>query len=92
MTEVSGQVTINGKPVAARLIMNLVPVNPEEGREDETPVQNGEYRHTVIAGRYKVGFTQSEGAPVVPVKYRLPNSSGLVLDATRSEPTNFDLK
>jgi hypothetical protein len=90
MTEVSGRVTINGRPVA-KMIMNLTPVTPGEGREDGCVVEAGEFRHKVISARYKVSFTQAPGGPGVPTRYRTPDTSPLLLDGTRSEPVSFDL-
>jgi hypothetical protein len=90
MTEVSGRVTINGRP-AERVIMNLTPVTPGQGREDECVVDHGEYRVKLIAARYKVSFTAVTGGPEVPARYRAPDTSQLVLDGTKSEPVNFDL-
>lgn len=93
MYEVSGRVTVNGRP-AEKLIMNLTPLTPGEGREDDCVVQHGEYRVKLIAGRYKVAFTPTAGGPAVPTRYRSVGTSGLTLDGTKaeSEPVNFDLK
>jgi hypothetical protein len=90
MTEVSGRVTINGRP-AERVIMNLTPVTPGAGREDECVVERGEFRKQLIPARYKVSFTAVTGGPDVPARYRAPETSLLVLDGTKSEPVNFDL-
>jgi hypothetical protein len=91
MTELTGQVTLNGRLVE-KMIMNLSPLVPGEGREDECVVQGGAYRIKLIAGRYRVSFTQAPGGPVVPTKYRTADASQLVLDGTKSEPVNFELK
>jgi hypothetical protein len=90
MTEVTGRVTINGRP-AERVIMNLTPMTPGAGREDECVVERGEFRVKVIAARYKVSFTAVPGGPAVPHRYRAPETAQLVLDGTKSEPVNFDL-
>ncbi|QJW95509.1 hypothetical protein [Frigoriglobus tundricola] len=91
MNEVTGQVTLNGQPVA-KMIMNLSPVVPGAGREDECVVERGEYRMKVIAARYRVSFTQCPGGPPVPAQYRTPAASQLVLDGTRPETANFELR
>jgi hypothetical protein len=90
MTEVSGRVSLNGRPVE-KMIMNLTPLTPGKGREDDCVVVRGEFRVKLIAARYRVSFTQCDGGPVVPVRYRTADSSQLLLDGTRSEPVNFDL-
>ncbi len=91
MNEVTGRVTLNGRPVE-KMIMNLSPVVPGAGREDECVVQGGEYRVKVIAARYRVAFTQCPGGPPVPAPYRSPVASQLVLDGTRAETANFELR
>src|SRR5262249_17257128 len=90
MTEVTGRVTVNGRPVE-RMIMNLTPVTPGEGREDECVVERGEFRVNLISCRYKVSSTQVPGGPSVPTRYRTANASQMVLDGTKSEPVNFNL-
>ena len=91
MNEVRGQVTLKGQPVE-KMIMNLSPVVPGQGREDECVVQRGEYRVKVIAARYRVSFTQCPGGPPVPAPYRVPAESQLVLDGTKPETANFELR
>jgi hypothetical protein len=91
MNEVWGRVTVKGKP-AANVIMVLTPVKPGEGRQDDCAVADGAYRKQLIAARYKVSFTQPTGGTPVPVKYRSPDTSDLVIDATRPDEVNFDLK
>jgi hypothetical protein len=91
MIEITGRVTINGRP-AEKMIMNLTPVTPGEGREDECVVERGEFRMKLIPARYKVSFTQCVGGPSVPTRFRTPDSSQLILDGTRPEPVSFDLK
>lgn len=90
MNEVSGRVTVAGKP-ADRLIMTLTPLVPGEGREDECVVTRGEYRARVVAGRYRVSFSGLSGGTVVPPRYRSAAASNLELDATNPDETNFAL-
>ena len=91
MVEVTGRVTVNGKP-AEKVVMTLTPATPGEGREDECVVQGGEYRVKLIAAKYKVSFAPRTDGPPVPKPYRSPDTSGLDLDGTRSGSKNFDLK
>jgi hypothetical protein len=91
MLEVTGRVTVNGRPVE-KMIMNLTPVTPGQGREDECLVERGEFRMKLITARYRVSFTQCPGGPSVPPRYRTPDSSQLILDGTRPDPVRFDLK
>jgi hypothetical protein len=91
MIEVSGRVSLKGRPVA-RMIMNLTPVSPGEGREDQCVVESGEYRVKLICGRYNVSFTPCPGGPSVPARYRTAEEAELTLDGTRPENADFDLK
>ncbi|MDB5308240.1 MAG: hypothetical protein JWO38_2442 [Gemmataceae bacterium] len=91
MPEVTGRVTLNGRPVD-KLIMNLTPFTPGEGREDECLVQNGEYRVRLIAARYKVSFTPGPGGPSVPKQCQTAETSNLELDGTKSDLRDFDLR
>ena len=91
MIEVTGRVTLKGQPVE-RVILNLTPVTPGEGREDDCVVERGEFRKKLISARYKVWFTQCPGGPGVPARYQNPDASQLTLDGTKSEAVTFDLK
>lgn len=91
MNEVSGTVTLAGKP-ADKLMMNLTPLTPGQGREDDTLVRNGEFRVKLIAGKYRVAFTPTPGGPTVPKPYRTADTSGLELDATKPGQATFELK
>lgn len=91
MHEVSGRVTVNGKP-ADRLLMTLTPVVPGEGREDECVVTRGEFKVRVIAARYRVAFTSLTGGTTVPAGYRPGGASRLELDGTKSDQVNLVLK
>jgi hypothetical protein len=90
MVEVTGQVKLNGRPVE-KMIMNLTPLTPGQGREDDTVVEHGTYRVKLIAAQYKVAFTAIPGGPGVPVKYQTADKSNLVLDGTKPDTINFDL-
>ena len=91
MTEVTGRVTVNGRP-ADRVIMNLTPLTPGEGREDDCVVENGAYRVKLIAAKYKVGFTPVAGGVVPPKRFRSATGSGLELDGTKSDRCDFDIR
>lgn len=91
MCEVSGAVSVGGKP-AARLLLVFTPETPGTGREEECAVENGRYRATLIAARYKVSFAPVAGGTAVPRKFQESSTSGQLLDASRPGTTDFALR
>jgi len=68
--EVSGTVQLAGKPVSD-VVLNLQPTG--DGGQAAIPVKNGEFRGSVIPGRYTYYFTETRNLTAfrgIPDKYR----------------------
>ena len=68
--EVTGSVRVAGKPVTD-VVLNLQPTGA--GGQAAVPVRNGEFKGTVVPGRYTYYFTEGRAPAAyraIPEKYR----------------------
>ena len=93
VAEVTGKVTVGGKP-GAQIGLTFYPVSETEGREEKSGTNpDGTYTVRLVATKYKVTFDAMPGGPSVPKAYRDKATTTVEIEATGASMTkNFDLK
>jgi len=99
--DVSGEVTLAGKPVEKGMVVMTLTTPPANGIAPKPvlmPFSNGKYTMPEVpVGSYQVTITPNMNemtAPDIPTKYTVANTSGFTAEVKAGVPNtlNFDMK